>query len=133
MALRTLESVHPFIERFRDQVVCTRARMKSSRQTARPLAGIGIGYLLRLTVVLVVLMVANAWIIGQAVYANLDHFPRVLHDVRLFQFFQVFGAFLLLGIQFWLWDRISERLEQGREAHSPRTLEGSGKRSALRR
>ena len=53
-------------------------------------------------------MILNSYIVGKIVEANLPIIPDLFHDVRLFQFCQIFFPFLLVLIQFWIYDRFKD-------------------------
>ena len=70
--------------------------------------GIGCGYLLKLTAGISALMIANSWLVGKVVAANMQHVPDLFDDVRVYQFFQIFVPILLVCLQFWVYDRIRD-------------------------
>jgi hypothetical protein len=72
--------------------------------------GIGASYLLKLTIGISLLMIANSYLVGMILQANLSYIPELLHDVRLFQFCQIFIPFILVLVQFWIYDRMCDRL-----------------------
>lgn len=81
--------------------------------------GIGFAYLLKLTVLISVLMLVNSYLVGQVVRSNVHLLPEILDDVRLYQFFQIFLPIVMVGIQFWIYDRIKDR-RLGRIASDPK-------------
>ena len=85
-------------------------RARSDRPT-----GIGCGYMLQMTAVISALMLANSFVVGQAIgmfmQANRGRIPDIFDDVRVYQFFQIFGPILLVAIQFWIFDRLMYRLK----------------------
>ncbi len=70
--------------------------------------GIGCGYLVKLTVGTSLLMIANSYLVGKLVEASLPSIPEFFHDVRLFQFCQIFFPIFLVMLQFWLYDRFRD-------------------------
>jgi hypothetical protein len=85
------------------------SRMKLLQSPRNPAAGVGCGYLLKLTIGITLLMLANSYLVGLLVQANLGWIPEFLHDVRLYQFCQIFLAFLMVVVQFWVYDRLTDR------------------------
>lgn len=72
--------------------------------------GIGCGYLLKLTLLISLLMILNSYLVGLVVRSSVHLLPDVLDDVRLYQFFQIFVPILLVCFQFWIYDRVKDRL-----------------------
>jgi hypothetical protein len=77
--------------------------------------GIGCGYLLKLTIGIIVLMIANSYLIGLLVQSNLYLLPEFLKDVRVFQFSQILFPFLMVVVQFWIYDWIRDRYREQTE------------------
>ena len=67
------------------------------------------GYLLKLTLLISILMIVNSYLVGQLVARGIHLLPDVLDDVRLYQFFQIFLPILMVGAQFWIYDRLKDR------------------------
>lgn len=85
--------------------------MIGKKKPGKPWAGIGGGYLLKLTIGIIALMIGNSWLVGVLVQANIVYLPELLRDVRVYQFFQISLPFVMVLIQFWIYDRIRDRLE----------------------
>ena len=79
-----------------------------SHASSVPSPGIGCGYLVKLTIGISLLMIANSWLVGKIVGANIKNLPDIFDDVRVYQFFQIFVPILLVCVQFWLYDRIRD-------------------------
>ena len=88
--------------------------MISKQKFKKPAAGIGCGYLLKLTVGIIALMIANSYLVGMFIQANIPYLPEVLQDVRVYQFFQIGLPFVMVLIQFWIYDRIRDRMSATR-------------------
>ncbi len=86
--------------------------MARNRSTKSRRTGIGAGYLLKLTIGISLLMIANCYLVGILVQANLKYIPQFFHDVRLYQFCQIFVSFVLVLIQFWIYDRLRYRMSE---------------------
>ncbi len=84
------------------------ARPSSTHSSTGHAPGIGCGYLLKLTVGISALMIANSWLVGKVVDANMENVPDLFDDVRVYQFFQIFVPILLVCLQFWVYDRIRD-------------------------
>ena len=69
---------------------------------------LGCGYLLKLTLLISVLMIANSYVVGKMVGSVVGMLPDILDDVRLYQFFQVFLPIVIVCIQFWVYDRFKD-------------------------
>ena len=82
--------------------------MARRKKTTRS-RGIGIAYLMKLTVLITVLMLINSNLIGQLVRMTVRLLPDILDDVRLYQFFQIFLPMIMVAIQFWIYDRWKDR------------------------
>lgn len=78
--------------------------MKSNSGKARRHAGIGAVYLLKLTLLATGLMILNSFLMGKFVEANFNSFPMFFQDVRIYQFAQVVLPFLLVLLQFRIYD-----------------------------
>ncbi len=81
----------------------------SRRTHDRKTESLGCGYLVKLTVLISLLMLINSAGVGYFVRALVPLLPEVLDDVRLYQFFQIFLPILIIGIQFWIYDRWKDR------------------------
>ena len=84
--------------------------MAKNRLATTRYRGIGAGYLLKLTIGICLLMAINGYLVGLLVQVNLPNIPSLFHDVRLFQFCQIIFSFLLVTIQFVIYDRIRDRM-----------------------
>ncbi len=84
--------------------------MAGKRSYRIRVARIGAGYLLKLTLGICLLMIINSYLVGLIVQTNLRYIPGFFHDVRLFQFSQIFFSFVLVLIQFWIYDRIRDSM-----------------------
>ncbi len=73
-------------------------------------AGIGCGYLLKLTVGIIAMMIANSYLVGMFIQANIPYLPELLRDVRLYQFCQIGFPFVMVLVQFWIYDWIRDRM-----------------------
>lgn len=60
-------------------------------------------------------MILNSYIAGKVLESNLQYIPELFHDVRLFQFCQIFVPILLVLFQFWVYDRIRDRMIQNEQ------------------
>lgn len=89
--------------------------------------GIGVLYLLKLTIGISLLMIANSYVVGLVVQANLPFIPDFFNDIRLFQFCQVFVPFLMVLIQFMVYDRIRDRMSGVQVAWRPQPEGPPGK------
>lgn len=83
--------------------------MKSRSAKARRKTGIGAAYLLKLTLLATGLMILNSFLMGKFVEANIGSFPMFFQDVRVYQFAQVVLPFLLVLLQFRVYDWIRDR------------------------
>ncbi len=102
-AAGTGESLRPEV------VTITIPGMKRGRHSINRGGGIGCGYLLKLTIGITLLMLANSYVVGLVVQANLSRIPEFLHDIRLYQFCQIVFAFILMLVEFHLYDRLTDR------------------------
>ncbi|MGI9519490.1 MAG: hypothetical protein ACR2NP_20730 [Pirellulaceae bacterium] len=71
-------------------------------------SGIGCAYLVKLTIGISLLMIANSWLVGKIVGANMPYVPDLFDDVRVYQFFMIFVPILMVCAQFWVYDRIRD-------------------------
>lgn len=82
--------------------------MNSHSVKARHKTGIGAAYLLKLTLLATGLMILNSFMMGKFVEANIGSFPMFFQDVRVYQFAQVVLPFMLVLLQFRIYDWIRD-------------------------